>query len=158
MTQAERDKLEIQNLFSDNKSARKIWERVGQRIAALPAAKPVIRVDKDGNQTPESQFETQTFSELKTALGDPTLMEMQLYSQAKLGCFNPSAFVAFRDTTGGKPIDETKNEQLIKNPYENFSLEELEEFKAYLENKKVKELEHAQTEPKELLETNEGNS
>ena len=46
--------------------------------------------------------------------------------QAHMARINAANFVAFRDTVGAKPVDESKIDHQINNPYEELTDEELE--------------------------------
>ena len=56
----------------------------------------------------------------------PTELEMIMACQAHMARINVANFVAFRDTVGAKPVDESKIDHQINNPYEELTDEELE--------------------------------
>lgn len=124
---------EINNLFGDPKFARQVWKAVGNAIAARPATKPIVILDKDGNETPNSQIEgyayrqlAQDIDKLATDNPEPTMLEMILMSQMIKARTDTAAATFIRDTLGAKPIDESKIEQTNNNPYEQLTDEELQ--------------------------------
>lgn len=149
-----RDWAEMQNLFSDPKFSRQAWKSIGQAIALQPATKPIVRYDKDGNPTLSSEIETYSYNQLandiKTLqLGnrEPTELEMILHCQMVKARTDTSAAVFIRDTLGAKPVDETKLDAQVTNPYESLTDEELELIAAVREQKA---LEAAQAEAAEV--------
>lgn len=124
---------EMQSLFSDPKYYRQAWKAVGNAILQNPATRAPVQVDKDGNTTLQSDIERYCWDKLSNdlkALGEtdrcPTELEMILACQAMRARFDTSAAVFIRDTLGAKPIDETKLDAQVSNPYESLSDEELE--------------------------------
>lgn len=124
---------EINNLFGDPKFARQVWKAVGNAIAARPATKPVVILDKDGNETPNSQIEGYAYRQLAndvdklaTSNPEPTMLEMILMSQMIKARTDTAAATFIRDTLGAKPIDESKIEATQTNPYEELTDEELQ--------------------------------
>ena len=98
-----------------------------------PAIKAPVQVDKEGAATLQSEIENYCWNKLSQdlqKLGDesrqPTELEMILACQAMRARFDTSAAVFIRDTLGAKPIDETKVDAQVSNPYEQLSDEELE--------------------------------
>ena len=130
---SDRTTKEMQSLFADPKFSRQAWKSVGTAILNNPAKKAPIQVDKDGNQTLQSEIEAYSWnklhSDLKT-LGQedrgPTELEMILQCQAMRARFDTSAAIFIRDTVGAKPVDESKVDAAVHNPYESLSDEELE--------------------------------
>lgn len=130
---SERQKKEAMNLFADKKFAREAWKSIGQAILSRPATAPIVRYDKDGDVTSEYEIEKYTYETLGKDIEGlqqdrsfVTQMEMILACQAVKARWDTSAAVFMRDTTGGKPIDESKVDQLVTNVYESLSDEELE--------------------------------
>ena len=128
-----REEKELENLFADPKYCRQAWKAVGQAILMSPAVKPIPTTDKDGNETFNYTLEKYTYSALKRdidSLGnekrEPTELEMILSCQAVKARYDTSAAVFIRDTLGAKPVDETKLDAQVNNPYESLSDEELE--------------------------------
>lgn len=124
---------EYKSLFENPKTARKMWRNVGLAVAMRPASKPVEVLNKDGVETFESAVQSYTYRSLKNDVdhlmfGDagPTEMEMIMACQAVMARTSPAAFTAFLDRTGGKPVDETKLDAQVTNPYESLTDEELE--------------------------------
>lgn len=125
---------EMKNLFGDVKFSRQAWRAVGQAILANPAMHPVCDVyDKDGNPSLGTQIENYSYTKLKKdieTLGEedrePTELEMILQCQMIKARFDTNAAVFIRDTLGAKPVDETKLDAQVNNPYEALSDEELE--------------------------------
>ena len=128
-----REYKEMQNLFSDPKFSRQAWKAVGQAIAMQPAVKPIVTYDKDGNETLGSLIESYSYNKLAkdiASLGnenrEPTELEMILHCQMVKARTDTSAAVFIRDTLGAKPIDESKVDAQLSNPYEQLTDEELE--------------------------------
>lgn len=128
-------------IFKSPKKAREVWRNVALAIALRPATKPTAEFDKNGNETFESQVQRYTYDTLakdidKLGNGDePTEIEMILACQAVMARTNPSSFTAFVDRAGGKPIDESKVDAQVVNPYTELSDDELEMLIAYREQK-----------------------
>jgi hypothetical protein len=138
-----REQKELENLFADPKYCRQAWKAVGQAILMSPATKPIVRTDKDGNDEFGYTLEKYTYAALKRdidSLGsenrEPTELEMILGCQAVKARYDTSAAVFIRDTLGAKPVDETKMDATVNNPYESLSDEELEVLAAMRERKK----------------------
>lgn len=128
-----RELKEMQNLFADPKFARQAWKAVGQAIAMQPAVRPIVTVDKDGHETLNSQIESYSYKKLSAdikSLGkedrQPTELEMILHCQMIKARTDTSAAVFIRDTLGAKPVDESKVDAQLSNPYEQLTDEELE--------------------------------
>lgn len=129
----DRETKEMQNLFADPKFARKAWQSVGRAILQNPATKPIDARDKDGNPTLSSEIEMYSYSKLKhdiDTLGsekrEPTELEMIMQCQIVKARYDTGAATFVRDTLGAKPVDESKVDANISNPYESLSDEELE--------------------------------
>lgn len=128
-----RERKEMENLFKDPKFFRQALKSVGQAIALQPATKPIPIVDKDGNETVNSQIESYSYKNLSNDLKnlckeqrEPTEIEMILHCQMVKARTDTSAAVFIRDTLGAKPVDETKVDAQVSNPYESLTDEELE--------------------------------
>lgn len=132
-----RVRKEMQNLFSDPRFARKAWQAVGQAVLQRPAIQPQAFLDKDGNETLDSLVERYTYQQLAAdvdAAGnsyEPTVIEMIMACQARHAMHNTAAAAFIRDTSGGKPLDESKIDQTVVNTYEQLSDEELEALAAF---------------------------
>lgn len=132
-----RVRKEMQNLFSDPRFARKAWQAVGQAVLQRPAIPPQAFLDKDGNETLDSLVERYTYQQLAAdvdAAGntyEPTVIEMIMACQARHAMHNTAAAAFIRDTSGGKPLDESKIDQTVVNTYEQLSDEELEALAAF---------------------------
>lgn len=130
---SQRELLETMNVFADPKYARQAWKAVGHAILANPAIVPVKQYDKEGNETFASSIESYSYDrlckDLKT-LGEPdrrpTELEMILQCQVIKARYDTAAATFVRDTLGAKPVDETKLDAQVNNPYEQLSDEELE--------------------------------
>ena len=138
----QRDWAEMKNLFSDPKFSRQAWKSVGIAIAMQPAVKPVKTYDKDGNETYNSQVEGYSYNKLAKDIAslasenrEPTELEMILHCQMVKARTDTSAAVFIRDTLGAKPVDESKQDLSVSNPYEQLSDEELELIQAERERK-----------------------
>lgn len=147
-----RNALEMVNLFEDPKFVRKAWRSIGAAIAQRPAVKIPLIVDKDGNQTFASQVEEYSYNKLcndiKQICSDrtePTELEMILQCQMLRARFDTTAATFVRDTLGAKPVDESKTDLQVNNPYEDLSDEELELLAKHREAKRLQE-------PKQQLE------
>lgn len=154
-----RDWAEMKNLFSDPKFSRQAWKSVGIAIAMQPAVKPIQVLDKDGNETFNSQVESYSYNKLAKDIKslqcedrEPTELEMILHCQMVKARTDTSAAVFIRDTLGAKPIDESKVDAQLSNPYEQLTDEELEALQAMREKKA---LEAANKELSEPLSNNE---
>lgn len=139
-----REQKELENLFADPKYCRQAWKAVGQAILMSPAVKPIPTTDKDGNETFNYTLEKYTYGALKRdidSLGsenrEPTELEMILSCQAVKARYDTSAAVFIRDTLGAKPVDETKLDAQVNNPYESLTDEELMMLQAMREKKEA---------------------
>lgn len=138
----QRDWAEMKNLFSDPKFSRQAWKSVGIAIAMQPAVKPISMYDKDGNETYNSQVENYSYNKLAEDIAslasenrEPTELEMILHCQMVKARTDTSAAVFIRDTLGAKPVDESKQDLSVSNPYEQLTDEELELIQAERERK-----------------------
>lgn len=128
-----RELKEMQNLFNDPKFSRQAWKAVGQAIAMQPAVKPITAYDKDGNETLNSLIENYSYNKLAKDIAElgkenrePTELEMILHCQIVKARTDTSAAIFVRDTLGAKPVDESKVNAQLSNPYEQLTDEELE--------------------------------
>ena len=128
-----RENKEMANLFSDPKFSRQAWRSIGAAILQNPASKPTQTYDKDGNPTLQSEIESYSYAKLKkdiAALGkedrEPTELEMIMQCQIVKARCDTGAATFVRDTLGAKPVDESKVDATVANPYESLSDEELE--------------------------------
>jgi hypothetical protein len=128
-----RTEKEMMSLFQDPKFARQAWKSVGHAILNNPAKRAPDQYDKDGNPTLQSEIERYSWNKLSNdikLLGEtdrpPTELEMILQCQIMRARFDTSAAIFVRDTLGAKPVDETKVDAAVHNPYEQLSDEELE--------------------------------
>lgn len=124
---------EMMSLFKDPKFSRQAWRSVGLAILQNPAQRAPAQFDKDGNQTLQSEIENYSWNKLSNdlkTLGEedraPTELEMILQCQIMRARFDTSAAIFVRDTLGAKPVDESKIDAQVSNPYEQLSDEELE--------------------------------
>ena len=129
-------------IFKSPKKAREVWRNIALAVALRPASKPIVQFDKNGDETFESQVQRYTYDTLANdvdKLGDPdagpTEIEMILSCQAVMARTNPSAFTAFVDRAGGKPIDESKVDAQVTNPFSDLTDDELEMLIAYREQR-----------------------
>lgn len=130
---SDRTNKEMMSLFKDPKFSRQAWKSVGMAILQNPAQRAPMQIDKDGNQTLQSQIEEYSYNKLAKdiqTLGEenraPTELEMILQCQIMRARFDTSAATFVRDTLGAKPVDESKVDAHVSNPYESLSDEELE--------------------------------
>lgn len=128
-----RTSKEMQSLFADPKYYRQAWKAVGNAILQNPARRAPQQLDKDGNVTLQSEIEQYSWEKLSRDIKlisgedrDPTELEMILQCQAMRARFDTSAAIFVRDTLGAKPVDESKVDAQISNPYEELTDEELE--------------------------------
>lgn len=129
-------------IFKSPKKAREVWRNVALAIALRPASKPIEQVDKNGDETFESRVQRYTYDTLAhdiDKLGNPdagpTEIEMILSCQAVMARTNASSFTAFVDRAGGKPVDESKVDAQVSNPYTDLTDDELEMLVAYRKSK-----------------------
>ena len=129
----DRTNKEMMSLFQDPKFSRQAWRSVGMAILQNPAKRAPLQVDKDGNPTFQSDIERYSWDKLSRdikTLGEedrsPTELEMILQCQVMRARFDTAAAVFVRDTLGAKPVDESKLDANVSNPYESLSDEELE--------------------------------
>ena len=139
----DRELKEMQNLFSDPKFQRQAWKHLGIASANSPASTPFTAYDKNGNVTLDSEIETYSYHQLHKdidSLGkenrQPTELEMILKCQMIRARHDTSAAIFIRDTLGAKPVDESKVDATVQNPYESLSDEELELLAKLRESKK----------------------
>ena len=130
---SDRTNKEMMSLFKDPKFSRQAWRSVGMAILQNPARRAPIQTDKDGEQTLQSAIEEYSYKKLADdikTLGEenrePTELEMILQCQIMRARFDTSAATFVRDTLGAKPVDESKVDAAVHNPYESLSDEELE--------------------------------
>lgn len=131
--QQRRKELEAKNLFADPRYCRQAWSSVGQAILQNPCTKPIPKQDKDGNDAFSYVLEKYSYNKLAEDLKtlgqpdrEPTELEMILQCQIAKARFDTSAAVFIRDTLGAKPVDESKIDASVNNPFESLSDEELE--------------------------------
>lgn len=141
-----RERKEMESLFADPRMARQAWKSIGQAIALQPATKPTALYDKEGNETINSQFERYSYNQLAKDIQtlakenrEPTELEMILHCQMIKARTDTSAATFIRDTLGAKPVDETKMDANINNPYESMTDEELEMLQRYRKEHNVNE-------------------
>ena len=137
-----RTEKEMKSLFSDKKFARQAWKSVGMAILQNPAVRMPVQYDKEGNTTLQCDLENYSYDQLSKdikQLGEkdraPTELEMILQCQIVKARWDTSAAVFVRDTLGAKPVDETKLDASVHNPYEELTDEELEMLAAMREQK-----------------------
>jgi hypothetical protein len=128
-----RESKEMKSLFADPKFQRQAWRSVGIAILNNPAQRAPDQLDKEGMPTLQSEIERYSYDKLSkdlATLGEerraPTELEMILQCQAIRARFDTSAAMFIRDTLGAKPVDESKVDAAVHNPYESLSDEELE--------------------------------
>ena len=128
-----RTQKEMESLFKDPKFSRKAWKNVGLAILQNPATRAPMQTDKEGEETLQSAIERYSYDKLSNdikALGEPdrqpTELEMILQCQIMRARFDTNAAIFVRDTLGAKPVDESKIDAQVSNPYEQLSDEELE--------------------------------
>lgn len=142
-----RERKEMENLFADPKFSRQAWKAVGTAIAMQPAVKPIATYDKDGNETLNSQIESYSYTKLQQDIQQlgkedrqPTELEMILHCQMVKARTDTSAAVFIRDTLGAKPVDESKVDAQLSNPYEQLSDDELELLREVREKKVLEQV------------------
>lgn len=128
-----RTEKEMMSLFKDPKFQRQAWKHVGMAILQNPATRAPMQTDKDGEETLQSAIERYSYDKLSHDLKqlgeqnrEPTELEMILQCQIMRARFDTGAAIFVRDTLGAKPIDESKVQAEVSNPYEQLSDEELE--------------------------------
>lgn len=155
MNKDARETKEMRSLFADPKFARQAWKAVGNAIANSPCTKPFQQFDKDGNPTLASEIDQYSYTRLKRDLDnlaksngsparEPTELEMILACQMVRARYDTAAATFVRDTLGAKPVDESKSEVSVSNPYESLSDEELELLAKHREAKALEASKEAQ--------------
>ena len=150
-----RERLEMNNLLGDPKYARQAWRAIGQDLARRPCTMPHAILDKDGNQSIASLIEQISYESLLEDLKSlgkaddgterkPTHLEMILQCQLIRARYDTAAAQFVRDTLGAKPVDESKWQGEISNPYESMTDDELEALQAYREKKAMEQQQHEQ--------------
>jgi hypothetical protein len=141
-----RERKELENLFTDPKYCKQAWKSVGQAILLQPAKEPVPFLDKDGNETFNSTLERYSYEQLANDIKElakedraPTEIEMIMKCQMVKARTDTSAAVFIRDTLGAKPVDETKMDASVHNPFESMTDEELELIAKHREEQAAKE-------------------
>lgn len=154
MNELSRTNKEMQSLFADPKYMRQAWKAVGHAILNNPAVKAPAQYDKDGSQTLQSEIEQYSWNKLSrdiAQLGEegraPTELEMILQCQVMRARFDTSAAIFVRDTLGAKPVDESKVDAAVHNPYESLSDEELELLAELRQKKALEAAQQAQLPP-----------
>ena len=139
-----RKSKEARSLFEDPRFSRQAWKSVGRAILERPAIQPIATVDKEGNETLNSQIERYTYNSLANDIAilqhedrKPTELEMILGCQIMKARTDTSAAIFVRDTLGAKPVDESKMDHTLHNDFEQLSDEELELLAAHREKKKL---------------------
>lgn len=131
-----RERKEIDNLFRDPKYCRQAWRNIGTAILQSPVSRMPIDYDKDGNPTLRSSLEDYSYRSLKRDIAalckrdgteerEPTELEMIMQCQIAKARFDTNAAIFVRDTLGAKPVDESKIDATLSNPYEDLTDEEL---------------------------------
>ncbi len=131
-----RDRKEVDNLFKDPKYCRQAWRSIGIAILQSPVTRMPTDYDKDGNPTLRSSLEDYSYNSLKrdidtlckqggTDSREPTELEMIMQCQIAKARFDTNAAIFVRDTLGAKPVDESKIDATLSNPYESLTDEEL---------------------------------
>lgn len=154
-TKRDREEKEMRSLFCDPKFSRKAWQSVGRAILQNPASKPIIHEDKDGKQTANSEIETYTYTTLCKDMKnisqekrEPTELEMIMACQIVKARTDTAAATFVRDTVGAKPVDESKLDATVTNPFEEMTDEELQQLAAIRAGKaKVVALDEPTAEP-----------
>ena len=138
-----RKQCEAKNLFADPKYARQAWKSVGTAILASPAVAPVADIDTLQGAIEDYSYKSLVADtdKLKAAylrpgeMREPTEIEMIMRCQILRARFDTAAAVFVRDTLGAKPVDESKVEATVSNPYETMTDDELEALAAYRERR-----------------------
>ena len=138
-----RKQCEAKNLFADPKYARQAWKSVGTAILASPAVAPVADIDTLQGAIEDYSYKSLVADtdKLKAAylrpgeIREPTEIEMIMRCQILRARFDTGAAVFVRDTLGAKPVDESKVEATVSNPYETMTDDELEALAAYRERR-----------------------
>lgn len=140
----DRTEKEMKNLFADPKFKRQAWQAVGIAILNSPCTRPITQYDKEGNPTFASEIENYSYQKLKNDISklgkedrEPTEIEMIMQAQIIKARYDTAAATFVRDTLGAKPVDETKVDAQINNPYESLSDEELEMLKEMRDKKTI---------------------
>lgn len=157
-----RDTREFEALYRDPKYARLAWSDNVAKSYFRPAIKPLLLYDKDGNLTPSAMIEQNAYNavveELKLQGLDrlPTEGEVMERCQAYYARHNAAAYTARRDSLGAKPIDETKINATVSNPYGDMTDEELQVMVDALEKYREEQKALRAPEPQVIEEIVEG--
>lgn len=130
----DRETKELKSCIKDPKTVREFWRSLGQSIAMRPAVRIPSTFDKNGEETLNSLIESYSYKSLANDIHkvqdskntEPTELELMLQCQMVRARYDTSAATFIRDTIGAKPVDESKVDTTINNPYESLSDEELE--------------------------------
>lgn len=128
---------EMRNLFADPKYARQAWRSIGNAILNSPCTRNVASFDRNGDETFESMLRSYSYEKLKQDVDaickaqnqparEPTELEMIMQCQIVKARTDTAAATFVRDTLGAKPVDETKVDATLSNPYESLTDDELE--------------------------------
>lgn len=150
MTKEEREKLEYDSLFKDERYAKKAWRDFFGASLQGPGKPLPTTYDKDGQPTFQSQLDEMAYHNIKARLEEqgisrePMQAEIIVESQILRSRFSDTAFNTVLDRTAGK----VKEELTVNgSPYEDLTDEELKLLMEF-RNKKTTETENNSQEGK----------
>ena len=139
MTKEQREKLEYDSLFKDERYAKKAWKEFFNSSLQGPGKPLPETVDKDGQPTFQSQLDDMAYKNVKARLEaqglsrEPMQAELIVENNVLRARFNDTTFNTVLDRTAGKVKEEVT---VNSSPFENLTDEELEALAAFRESKK----------------------
>lgn len=140
MNKEDREALEFKSLFGDQRYAKKAWRQLIAESLSGEAAMLPPQVDKNGNQTLETDIDIMAYNNVKARLEAEGKTRKPMQAEVLIECniirarFNDAPFNTLLDRTAGKVKEEIS---LTDNPYEDLTDEELEALKAMRDAKKA---------------------
>lgn len=128
---ADREIREYLNLFTDPKFAKSAFRSIIGQALVSPAKPLPLQYDKDGNVTVQSEIDNMAYQKAKANLvyrgieREPMEAEVAMFANVIRMRVDNNAFVNMRDSTGAKPVDESKIDHNI-NEYSKLTDDELE--------------------------------
>ena len=139
MTKEQREKLEYDSLFKDERYAKKTWREFFNSSLQSPGKPLPVTYDKDGKPTFQSQLDEMAYKNVKARLEaqglsrEPMQAELIVENNILRSRFNDTTFNTILDRTAGKVKEEVT---VNSSPFEDLTDEELEALAAFRESKK----------------------
>lgn len=140
MDKKDREQLEFQSLFGDQRYSKKAWRQLMAESLSGEAAKLPAINDKNGEQTLDSAIEHMAYNNVAARLAAEGKSRKPMQAEVIIECniikarFSDNSFNTLLDRTAGKVKEEIS---LTDNPYEDMTDEELEVLKAYRDAQKA---------------------